>query len=1077
MTQQSYKKFVASAATATLVASALVPVASANVTTSAFTDVPGSYTDAVEFIVSNNIAKGLTATQFGISNQIKRGDVAIMIANAANLNDEKAPAAGFSDVPKRGALAINSLKAAGVISGKTTTKFGFEDNVTRGEAALMLQKAFKLEAGTTKNNFSDVSDRYDAAVDALVANKVTSGINDKQFGTANNIKRGDFAKFLFALKDQIVVDGAVVSSVTVANPTTLTVKLKEAKQGLTAADFSVVVDGAVVVPTGVVADSASETYTLTIPTLDGKAGTVAVNKVEAAYNFAKAEVSSVKAINAEEILVTFTKEVSDSAAVKANYEISKNGTKVAGTTAIQDIKVDGKTALIRLVAGQQAVEGTKYVVQTTDAITTTTGEALPRYASPEYTYKNGTAPALQKTTLDAGTETLTLTFDRPVKAATTLVKVDGIDIVNKTLAPVNATKAGNYSYTIALNGSGVTAEQLKSFKAEGAHEVVIFDVADTAVTNPVVASVITGAYSVTKDTAAPAVVSVKALTANKFFIETNRAVDLTTATLKVEKGTHEFVKGAVATDYSKKDFATGTLDGKPGVYVVVTEENPAGSDLNPLYKGSETSANLKVTFENYKANDLVGAKYVGNVTLNKNATKPEVQSSQLDATGNKLTVTFKEKLASAPATADVVIRDKDGVVIPSTAVTPSLNGSDASIVEFAVSAGTLKNDKAPYTVEFKAGKVQYDEDKTSVASYIVKSQKNDKIVTTVRSSESGFKYKAFTDLSGATVTDSGNVITVDYNTEMTDSARQASNYMLDGKALPNGTSIDFVGTKNKVVITLPEGSVKTSTGYKLSISTDVTTKTGEHIVKDLQTKAAYEKVVNLVDNTKPELKSAVYVVAANDSTATSKIKVTFNESLDSALNTTDAAKNLKIVINGSEQTGFTVADAVAGDAELEITLGTPVAISQAATISVVADNAGDVKIKDNSTLKNPAKIGSSTIVNTKELDISAAMSLAQANSDIATDVAAATAVLNGVADSATGLTKGSATAGSTIVWTSNNVAILNNAGTGVAGVGGTAVYTATVNKTVNGQAGTQKTKAYDVVVNADGTLKSVTARP
>ncbi|WP_025785657.1 S-layer homology domain-containing protein [Sporosarcina sp. D27] len=231
MAQQSYKKFVASAATATLVASALIPVASAaSVSTSAFTDVPASYKEAVDFVVKNNIASGISETQFGISQQIKRGDVAIMIAAAAGLNDEKAPASGFSDVPKRGALAINSLKAAGVINGKTATKFGFEDNVTRGEAALMLQKAFKLEAGDTKNSFTDVSDRYDAAVDALVANKVTSGINDKQFGTGNNIKRGDFAKFLFALKDKIEAPAgeATIESVKAINAKTIEVKFNKA---------------------------------------------------------------------------------------------------------------------------------------------------------------------------------------------------------------------------------------------------------------------------------------------------------------------------------------------------------------------------------------------------------------------------------------------------------------------------------------------------------------------------------------------------------------------------------------------------------------------------------------------------------------------------------------------------------------------------------------------------------------------------------------------------------------------------------------------------------------------------------
>lgn len=231
MAQQSYKKFVASAATATLVASALIPVASAaNVNTSAFTDVPAAYKEAVEFVVSNNIASGLTETQFGISQQIKRGDVAIMIAAAAGLNNEKAPASGFSDVPKRGTLAVNSLKAAKVISGKTDTKFGFEDNITRGEAALMLQKAFDLKAGDTKNSFTDVSDRYDAAVDALVANKVTSGINDKQFGTDNKIKRGDFAKFLFALKDKVEVPSTApaVESVKAINATEVEVKFSQA---------------------------------------------------------------------------------------------------------------------------------------------------------------------------------------------------------------------------------------------------------------------------------------------------------------------------------------------------------------------------------------------------------------------------------------------------------------------------------------------------------------------------------------------------------------------------------------------------------------------------------------------------------------------------------------------------------------------------------------------------------------------------------------------------------------------------------------------------------------------------------
>lgn len=1017
MTHQSksYKKFVATAATATLVASALVPTASA--AASDFTDVSKDYKEAVDYIVEHGFAQGTTETTFGTAQNISRGDAAVMIANALNLDTANAPDAGFQDVNNRVAPAVNAIVEAEIASGRTSSKFDPAAYITRQEMAKMLANAYELEAETNAG-FTDVNSNWISFVSALKEAGITLGKTETTFAPEQNLTRGEFALFMFRAETVEVV--LEVKSVTATDANTLSVTLSDNTVHEVTLEKALVSN----VPTEV-------TFTI-----EGNEYTATVTYVNVAP-----EVVSVSAINAEEVLVTFSKDVSATAADKANYEISKNGTKLAGSVAIEDIKVTGNTALIRLVAGQQAVEGDKYVIQTTDAITTTTGEALPRYASPEYTYKNGATPALQNVDLDAATDTLTLSFDRPVASATTLVKVDGIDIVNKNLTAEAPTKAGNYKYTIALDGAGVTAAQLKSFKAEGSHEVVIFDVKDTAITNPVVNSVVNGAYTVTTDTAAPTVISVQALNANKFFVETNRAVDLTTASLKVEKGTHEFVKGAVASDFSVLDYEVGTLDGKPGVYVVVTDANPNGLDENPLYKGTESSANLKVTFENYKANDLIGAKYVGNVTLSKDATKPEVKTTALDVTNNKLSVTFKENLDAAPAANDVIVRDKDGVVIPTTNVAlkvtaPTPETDDDSVVEVTFAAGTLKDDKAPYTVEFKAGKIQYADNKSSVADYIVKSQKNDKVVATVRSSESGFKYKTFADLAG-TVTDTNNVIEIDYNAEMTDSARQAANYKLDGKALPAGTTVDFIADTENVKITLPEDSVKTSTGYKLTISTDVTTKAGEQVVKDLQTKGSYEAVVNLVDNTKPELKSAVYVVASNDATATSKIKLTFNEDLGSGLTMADVAKNLKVVINNSEQdlSGASVAQSLTDADVLEITLGTPVAISQAATITVIADNAGDVHITDASATPNEAKVGSSVVANTKELDLTAAVSLAQANADITSAIGALTLPTIATPGTSDNLGLPSATNGTILTWESSNIAFLTDAGVGVVGTG------------------------------------------
>ncbi|HEY4565960.1 MAG TPA: bifunctional metallophosphatase/5'-nucleotidase, partial [Savagea sp.] len=80
----SYKKFVAGAATATLVASAIAPVAAA-ADSKNFTDVNDRYKDAVDYVVSKGV-NGLSDTQFGVQQNIKRVDAAVFIAKALELD-------------------------------------------------------------------------------------------------------------------------------------------------------------------------------------------------------------------------------------------------------------------------------------------------------------------------------------------------------------------------------------------------------------------------------------------------------------------------------------------------------------------------------------------------------------------------------------------------------------------------------------------------------------------------------------------------------------------------------------------------------------------------------------------------------------------------------------------------------------------------------------------------------------------------------------------------------------------------------------------------------------------------------
>jgi hypothetical protein len=164
--------------------------------TAGFTDVSAKYQDAVSYVVSKGV-NGYSTTLFGTDKNIKRVDAAVMIAEVLDLDVDAAPASGFTDVPPRAVKQVNALKALGVTNGKTPTTLDSQSEITRGELAIWIQRAFQLKAGSSALPFTDVADRYTEAVSALVNNGVTNGTSASTFGTHNKAKRGDFAIFLY----------------------------------------------------------------------------------------------------------------------------------------------------------------------------------------------------------------------------------------------------------------------------------------------------------------------------------------------------------------------------------------------------------------------------------------------------------------------------------------------------------------------------------------------------------------------------------------------------------------------------------------------------------------------------------------------------------------------------------------------------------------------------------------------------------------------------------------------------------------------------------------------------------------
>ncbi|WP_050616487.1 S-layer homology domain-containing protein [Bacillus testis] len=200
---KAFQKFIAGAMAAALVAS---PTASAGT----FTDVAPRYGEAVDFLLGYGI-QGISTTKFGVPNEIKRVDAAIMLAKVLELDIENAPDSGFTDVPKRGVKYINALKEQGITVGKTTATFDAHSTITRGELAVWIQRGFGLE-GDTQVYFSDVAPKYVEAVSALVENGITDGITETQFGTGKKAKRGDYAIFLMRAFDATFNRGEGVGS-------------------------------------------------------------------------------------------------------------------------------------------------------------------------------------------------------------------------------------------------------------------------------------------------------------------------------------------------------------------------------------------------------------------------------------------------------------------------------------------------------------------------------------------------------------------------------------------------------------------------------------------------------------------------------------------------------------------------------------------------------------------------------------------------------------------------------------------------------------------------------------------------
>ncbi|MBU5218128.1 S-layer homology domain-containing protein [Bacillus albus] len=853
--------------------------------------------------------------------------VAGVVAPVATAAEESA----FKDVPKGhwSADAINAMAAKGIISGMGDGLFGFGEDVTRAQVATFMVKAKGIETGSTKTPFTDVDEKewYAQFVAAAEANKIMGGLGDNKFGPKDKLTRAQMAQLLV---------NAYGFKADENNKKTF-----NDIDGLSWATAKSSIE--TLASLGLIAGEGEGKFNPNAVVTREQAAQFIYNAMN--YNpevKTDAKVESVSAINAQEIKVTFTNPVNEKSAInEGNYIFKQNGADLASADFEGEagkkgvLSKDGKSVTFKLVAGKAFANSDKYAVHSTTGVLGADLKPVEKYLDTEKTFSDSKAPELLGARVVGNA--VELTFNKPVKE-TADVKIDGVKIEG---AKVASKTPGVYTLTTSAIAD-------KGIFAKGDHEVVVYDAEDTLRVNANKASILTTKYTVASDTTAPEVKSVKAINNRSFKVTFSEPLSQHPE-VTVKKGNYTFPTAAYDT-VGGNGVVQFTIDPQDATSYIVSIKEDAKDARNPLYASGEKNVDLSVNLKNFKDTvNLLGKPVDMSVSLTEDTATPKVSTDSLNKIdGNNLLVKFNGKIVVNNKD-QIVVRDKDGVVVTSEITTVG----DVLNIKLASAA---KDE--PYTVEVKAGAVKFAKDE-NLASYSVNTNSNIAFNTTV--STTGI-VTPVVEKNADIISIDGDVITVNYGQDMSGNAKDVENYKIDGKALPAGTTAEFVGSKQIVKISLPKNYFAKAQDAKFTISTNVLTSSGSKVVANAQTKAPVEKLINFADNTAPKLASAVYVKATNEAEVSNTIKVTFNENVkEFTADDAEFINDLKVVVNGNNAAVKGIKHG--GEKEKNVvylTTEKDLNVAQAATISVVPKGAYNPEINITDAAGNKLSLGNVT---------------------------------------------------------------------------------------------------------------------
>ena len=161
--------------------------------------------EAITELKRIGVINGVSETEFAPNREVTREEFAKMIVNAFSITGE---GKSFADVPATAWYApfVTALASSGIVNGVTDTRFGVGANITRQDAAVILDRT-ALKSGieyeydySALNIFTDYIADY--AVDSiyrLYQNRVISGTSATTFSATATLTRAQAAKMIYSL--------------------------------------------------------------------------------------------------------------------------------------------------------------------------------------------------------------------------------------------------------------------------------------------------------------------------------------------------------------------------------------------------------------------------------------------------------------------------------------------------------------------------------------------------------------------------------------------------------------------------------------------------------------------------------------------------------------------------------------------------------------------------------------------------------------------------------------------------------------------------------------------------------------